>query len=498
MTDEDRRSATDATPALDEGGWRIGVMLRGSNIGAWDATIARGRITGMRHWGESFGYGDSSAGLDWDKVLHPDERESIVERSRRFAGGEIDSFELEHRLRDSSGEWRWVLSRGRVIGRDGRGRPERAVGVFLDITDQKRAQRALRESEERYRTLIESATDAISVVDEDGVFQFLNAQAARRLGGRPEDFVGRTMAELFPPEVAESQLMNVREVIRTRQGMVRDSVTVLQGETRMYHTSLQPLEQAASGRPAALVVARDITQRRKHEEELTSLNEELTARANQLRTLASELTLAEQRERQRVSEILHDHVQQTLAAAKLRLGLLRGHVPGAESQALLEQVGDLLSVSIAAVRTLAVELSPPILKEASLTAALGWLADEFWKQHGLKVRVETDPRSDGSAEDTRIFLFQAVRELLFNVTKHAGAGTAFVRLNADQDRLQLSVTDSGAGFDPASVTQPMSMGLGLFSIRERAEALGGSLSVDAAPGRGTRVTLTVPAEAGAR
>ncbi len=475
---------------------QISVALQGSNIGAWEMTIADGRITGLDHWGESFGYGEDSDALAWQSMLHPDEKDRILARVAGFLEGEIDSFEIEARVRRSSGDWRWVVVRGSIIERDSRGKPTQAVGVFLDVTDQRVAQTALRDSEERYRALIESAADAISVVDEDGVFHFLNGVAAQRLGGRPEQFVGRTMAELFPPEIAQPQLEHVREVIRTRQGIVKNSVTVLQAETRLYHTSLQPLKQAASGRPAALIVARDITEQRKSQEELTSLNAQLTARANQLRMLAAELTLAEQRERQRVSEILHDHVQQTLAAAKLRLGMLRGHAPGPEGQELLSQIGDLVSASIAAVRTLAVELSPPILKEASLTAALGWLADSFWKQHALKVRVETDPRSDAAAEETRIFLFQAVRELLFNVTKHAAAGTAFVRLHVVDGRLELSVTDSGAGFDPAAAEQPTGTGLGLFSIRERARALGGSLAVEAAPGQGTRVTLSVPASAG--
>ena len=162
----------------------------------------------------------------------------------------------------------------------------------------------------------------------------MNRHAAERLGGRPEDFVGRTMHELFPPDIAALQLEHVREVIRTRRGMVRESATVLMGEPGLYHTSLQPLMPSEGGRPSALMVARDITERRTAEQELTELDAQLTIRANQLRALASELTRAEQRERQRVSRVLHDHVQQTLAAAKLRLGMARrdrfvGREPGA-------------------------------------------------------------------------------------------------------------------------------------------------------------------------
>ncbi len=495
MTAEDPGAAAAPLPLTRMNGrdQRIALALDGSNIGAWEWKISQGRVTQLRHWGHSFGYPADAAGGILFEALHPDEAQWVLARGRDFLEGRTDSFEFEHRLRNRAGEWRWLVSRGGVVARDRLGRPARAVGVFVDITDQKRAQTAARESDARYRAVVESAGDAISVIDDDGVFHFLNRHAAERLGGRPEDFVGRTMYDLFPPDIAATQLEHVREVIRTRRGIVRESATVLRGEPRLYHTSLQPLEPADEGKPSVLMVARDITERRTAEQELTKLNAQLTIRANQLRALASEVTQAEQRERQRVSRVLHDHVQQTLAAAKLRLGMMRELAPSSESQALVAQIGELLSVAIGAVRTLAVQMRPPILNDASLIGALGWLADDFWKQHGLKVRVEADPRSDTSSDDTRTFLFEAVRELLFNVCKHARVDAATVHVGIVDGKLQVSVSDSGAGFDPTALAQPASAGLGLFSIRERLQALGGSLELDAAPGGGCRVTLGVPA-----
>lgn len=485
--------------ARASGGYqRIALALDGSNIGAWEWKISDGRITLMRHWGHSMDYGfGHGSGAGWPDVLHPDERQSILARGRDFLEGRIDSFEFEHRVRSPSGEWRWMLTRGRVVAHDRSGRPTRAVGVHLDITDLKRAQTVARESEERYRTVVESADHTIAVLDENGVFLFVNRHAAERLGGRPEDFAGRTLGDLFAPEVAAELLGHIREAIRTRQGICSETAAVVGGRRRLYSASYQPLIQAAEDRRAVLLTAREITEQRRTQQELTRLNEQLTARANQLRALASELTRAEQRERQRVSGILHDRVQQTLAAAKLRLGMLGALMPAGEGQALAAQVGELLSTAIGAVRTLAVEMSPPVLKDASLTAALGWLADEFWKHHGLQVRVEADPHSDASIDDTRTFLFQAARELLFNVCKHAGVGSAVVRLAVVDGKLELSVADAGAGFDPSDTADRTSGRLGLFGIRERLQALGGSLDIDAAPGRGTRVTLTVPAGAGA-
>jgi signal transduction histidine kinase len=159
---------------------------------------------------------------------------------------------------------------------------------------------------------------------------------------------------------------------------------------------------------------------------------------------------------------------------------------------LLGKAAELISDSIAAVRSLAVELSPPALKEASLAAALAWLADQEPKQHGLKVWLDAEPGIEGPGEEARVCLFQAVRELLFNVFKYAGVSQAGIRLSRVSDSLLVSVEDRGAGFDVAAVSGAGAPGLGLFSIRERIEALGGSMTVDSAPGSGTRVTLKVP------
>ncbi len=500
MSGDEHASSADLfpLPTADARTHRIDLALRGSNIGAWEGAVAGGRIVRLRSWGRPMDYAvQASTGACWLDVLHPDERESVVSRIREFLAGSVDSFELEHRVRSPSGDWHWVFSRGTIVRRDAAGKPTRAVGVFVDITDHKRAQAAARESEERYRTVVESADYSIAVIDGNGVFLFLNRYAAERLGGRPEDLAGKTLHDLFASDLAAELLAHVREAINTRQGIVSETAALLRGAPRLYNTSFQPLVQAAEGRPAVLLVAREITEQRRAAQELTKLNEQLTARANQLRALAFEVTRAEQHERQRVSGILHDHVQQTLAAAKLRLGMLKALAHTTESEALVAQVSDLLSTAIGAVRTLAVEMSPPALKERSLVAALGWLADEFWKQHGLQVRVEADPHSDASVEETRTFLFQAARELLFNVCKHAGIGAALVRLGVVDGKLELSVADSGAGFDSSDTAERASGGLGLFSIRERVEALGGSLDVESAPGGGTRVTLTVPAGAAA-
>jgi signal transduction histidine kinase len=247
-------------------------------------------------------------------------------------------------------------------------------------------------------------------------------------------------------------------------------------------------------------------ERKQIEQQLKTLNETLeqrvaertavaTRRAAQLQMLASELTRTEQRERRRLAQILHDELQQTLYAARLSLGTLRTRI---EEKSLLETIGrvdELLSQSIAQSRSLTSQLSPPALYEAGLAAALEWLGRHVHESYRLVVDVEADPDVEAATDDLRILLFEATRELLFNVVKHARTGSARVAMTAPNDgELQIVVTDDGAGFNPAEpkIGAVATPGFGLFSIRERLELLGGRMQVDATLGRGTRISVSAP------
>ncbi|MHC4403238.1 MAG: sensor histidine kinase [Planctomycetota bacterium] len=218
-------------------------------------------------------------------------------------------------------------------------------------------------------------------------------------------------------------------------------------------------------------------------------------RAAQLRVLASELTLAEQRERRRLAQTLHDHFQQLLVAAKLKMGLLLRRTEEEGSRRLLRQLGELLDDLINASRSLTVKLSPPILDHAGLSAALEWLAQQMEENHGLRVTLDAQTDAEPQSEEIRILVFQAVRELLFNVVKHARVDGASVTVTQPTDQqLCVVVTDSGAGFDASELetTSTFEGGFGLFSVRERIRLMGGRVDVHAAPGKGTRVSIVAP------
>jgi DNA-binding NarL/FixJ family response regulator/signal transduction histidine kinase len=218
-------------------------------------------------------------------------------------------------------------------------------------------------------------------------------------------------------------------------------------------------------------------------------------RSEQLRALAAELVHAEQRERRRLAQILHDHLQQLLIGAKFSTTVIRNKARTKELQRAAEQLSDTLNEAILATRSLTAELSPPVLHEKGLAAGLDWLARQMHEKHGLTVKVEADPRAEPATEQVRLFLFAAVRELLLNIVKYAGVDRATVHLRArDGGNVEVTVADGGAGFDPARLggEEPTAGGFGLFSIRERIGYLGGHMEVESAPGRGSRFTLVAP------
>ncbi len=244
--------------------------------------------------------------------------------------------------------------------------------------------------------------------------------------------------------------------------------------------------------------------RRRAEQALQRMNETLEqkvsertrlaeTRAEQLRLLTVELVEAEEKERRRIAALLHDDMQQLLASAKLHLQTLD---PDPSHKPLLEKVDRMLKLAIDNSRGLAHELSPAVVYHYDLSAALRWLVRYMDKRFGMKVRFDAD--NIGPYENTplKLFIFRAVQELLFNISKHAGVDEADVELLGSEDGLQVSVVDRGHGFDTAILDSGSGKeGLGLLSLKERAKTMGGILLVKSVPGQGSRFTLWLPREA---
>ncbi|MGB2819731.1 MAG: sensor histidine kinase [Phycisphaerae bacterium] len=224
------------------------------------------------------------------------------------------------------------------------------------------------------------------------------------------------------------------------------------------------------------------------------LRETVLAHQRSLRELALELSSAEERERQRVSAVLHDQVTQDIAAARLRTGLLRDSARSQERAESLAEVEKLLMRAMSGANSLTLELYPPALYEQGLEAALEWLVGRFNEKTQTSFAFAAEGPPVLLPDEARAFLFQAVRELLTNVLNHARADGATVVARTRRREVAITVDDDGVGFDPGRSGRPAGNAsqFGLFSIRQRLGHLGGRLEIEAQPGQGSRLTLIVP------
>lgn len=218
----------------------------------------------------------------------------------------------------------------------------------------------------------------------------------------------------------------------------------------------------------------------------------LEARNRDIRALASALTLAEQAERRRLAELLHDHVQQLLLGARLHVQMIET-AEADERATLVAEVNRILQEALQATRELAVDLTPPALDAEDLEEALRWLADHMGKLYRVHVEIEAEAPGRIPSRDVRVLLLQLVRELVFNAVKHAGVDRARVRLHEEDGGVVITVEDEGRGFDVAAMVGPgRRQGFGLYSVRERLRLLGGRLDIASEAGHGTRATIRVP------
>ena len=374
--------------------------------------------------------------------------------------------------------------------------------IFMDITARKRAEEALRERERLLQTVIDGSTSPIFIKDLDGKFISINASLERMLGISREEIKGKTDYDIASKQVADYWRTHDEQVMATRKAIQIEEVADLPDGHHIFLANKFPLVDVNGQIYGVAAISHDITERKQVEQELYILNKtledrvtertaEAEQRALQLRQLAAELTLAEQRERQRISLVLHDGLQQILVAAKFQIALLE---KTKDVQRLTSDLAGLIDDGIETSRSLTAELSPPILQQGGLVPALEWLVKWMRDKHGLTVSLASHGKIESAPEAVVILLFQSARELLFNVAKHAGVRTARVVVMQEADRIQVDVEDEGVGFDPVQLhgEGAKSRGMGLFSIQERLNYLGGSLEIDSAPGCGSRFKLITP------
>ena len=394
-----------------------------------------------------------------------------------------------------------------------------------EIEERKLTEEALAKSEDKYRNLFEHANDSIFIIDQSSRrFLDVNENAVKRLGYTRDELLQLTVDDISTPEATQHsddiirELLNAGHVTFERTHLRKDKTKILveissrvieYGDRQVFQSIVRDitkrkriedalqsahdnLEQQVQKRTAQLISANEILnleiEERKYNEE------KLLEQQEKMRSLSSKLLLAEERERRRIATELHDRIGQTLAITKIKLGELREASTSNEAAEALEEILEFIDQTIQDARSLTFELSPPVLYELGLEAALDWLANQIREKHGLQIEFNDDGQPKPLDDSCRVIMFQAARELLFNIVKHACAHSATVSVRKDDNDIRIDIEDNGIGFESSELeaTETGSRGFGLFSIRERLNPLGGHLEIKSEPGRGTHVTMVAP------
>lgn len=395
---------------------------------------------------------------------------------------------------------------------------------------------ALHQSEERARlqfqelaTIYTLTPVGLFAVDRDLRYLRLNEKMAEFNCKGVEEHLGRSIDELHPPGFVTVLKEMWRPVLERGECILNLEVQAEEdwpSGLRHWLVSFQPLVKDAGAVIGLTGSVLDITERKVAEQVMAGAREqlelevqqrttnlslanlhllqeievrkkaelELLAQQQKLQELALDVSMAEERERDRIASELHDQVGQRLILAKIRIDTLASRLPDGEYEAEASGIETLIEQTIQDIRSLTFQIRPPLLASAGLEAALRWLGEELQADFGLEVIFSDDGREKALRYEVRSTVFQAVRELLLNVAKHAGTNRCQVSFSRDKDRMTIQVDDDGVGLKCGVITggNTRSGGFGLLNVRQKVEHLGGLFTVETKESGGTKATVIVP------
>jgi PAS domain S-box-containing protein len=433
-------------------------------------------------------------GLGVKDLTHPDDWEATLAAWRMMMSGEQGSYALEKRYRRRDGTTIWVRVDATLVRGDG-GRPLYTVAVIRDVSDRRKTVEALRASQERYRSVVDSQTDLICRYRSDTTLTFVN-DAYCRFFARPRgELIGTRFIDLVPPHARDAVHAHVAALVAepasqppraTEHEVVRPDGTV-----GWQHWIDQVIRDADGNVVELQGIGRDVTERKRAEIALREREEELRRSRDAIRTLAGSLITAQEEERRRISRELHDDLGQKVAAIAIGISRLRHRQPRAAAP-LRRELARLQRRAVAVaddIRRVSHELHPPVLEQAGLVVAITSHCTEFTNYTGIEIVLELTADVGDLDRDVALVLFRVTQEALRNIAKHAEASVVHIGLRRRTEALELSVRDFGKGIDAGGGHEG---GLGLVSMAERVRLIGATLAVRRAPRGGTEVVVSVP------
>ncbi len=511
--------------ALEEQERRLRLALEGAQMGCWEWDLQTDSTVWDERMRELLGVSAVTPATreSFFKLVDGRDRDRLHE-SLRKSQETGQNIQVEFCVIRPAGQIVWLILRGTAV-RDASGRVVRVLGVAYDVTERHQMEDKLLDLNRGLQDEVAIRTEQLTTTTDhlraevvqralledvlqdrsqmlDAFFQHtitplafldprfnlvrVNDAYAKAAGAAAEALTGQNYFDLYPDEDTRAIFTQAVQTGQPYRAHARpfNFARVSSPAVAYWNWWLTPLLDD-SGQVQFLVLnLEDVTDSQK-------AFSELEHRTRQLQRLTLELSQAEDRERKRLAEILHDDLQQILTASTFHLHILRSRLKNSKALGdIAEHVNQLLKQAIDTSRSLSHELSPVVLYRNDLGTTFEWLAQEVQAKHGLMVDVEVRDRVDSPSDAYKAFLFRAAQEILFNIVKHADVKEARVRLQRRRGQLWLTISDRGRGFDPKSLDR--TAGFGLLSIRERVELLGGRMKIWSAKGRGSTFLLTVP------
>jgi PAS domain S-box-containing protein len=457
----DRKQAEAALQTSEE---RLRLALTASNQGLYDFDLKTEERIVNPEYALMLGYDPATFHetiSEWIARLHPDDRESVVATYRACITGEIPNFQAEYRLRTRDGQWKWILSVGKIVAWNESGEPIRALGVHTDIDDCKQAEAALQASESKLRTLIEAIPDPLFVLSAEGRFLEIMVLEPNLLWQPFEEMIGQTMHQLGE-EQADEFLSYIQQVLRTQKILTVEYSAFLNGREAWFSARIAPIDHEQ-----VIWLARDITLQK--QAEVASILEE----------------------RNRMAREIHDTLAQAFTGILAQVGaanqVLTDDVEA--TRAHLDLIKELARTGLTEARRSVVALRPQLLEEGSLQSALHRLiAQTRAAAMDTTLHYEIEGAVYALPTEVENNLLRIGQESLTNAIRHANADEIRVQL-VYGDQVCLRVKDNGQGFGVGSM--PSSEGFGLLGMSERAERIGAQLTIRSQPGQGTEIIVTV-------
>ena len=456
-----------------------------SGFGTWVLDLENNRLSWSDGVFRICGYEPRAFEVTFDRglsVIHPDDRQAAIDHMRQCLENKAE-YRIQKRFITRDHKVRHILSKGSLL-RNEKGEPVKLIGIFQDITEQWDARQDLKVTKELFQTLVQTIEGIFWEADaQTYAFRYVSPQVQQLLGYTPEEWLGDEcfwQKHLHPDDRDRAIHYCHDQTCRGQSHHFEYRFLHASGSYRWYQDVVTVIMEEGQPRWLRGLMV-DITEKRKLEEQL----------ANQKKLVQKRVTeayvQAQERERNELGRELHDNINQVLASVKMFLRIAIEEE--SKRDRLLPKCYENISYAMQEIRNLCRAMVAPSLGTKKLPVVLQELAEEYSLSAGLQVSLSYEaPAVPVLDPQLELMVFRIVQEQLHNIIKHAGASEVAIRLRADRDQLNLEVTDNGKGFEVSSSHK----GIGLLNIKNRVAFYNGTVSIDAAPGSGCRIRVSIP------